>query len=94
MNYYHSMVVKSVGLVLDDPENMKSVALKYQLFEIWSICSKNYDQTASIESRVLQNIKEEHLAEYMAEFLSIAYLQYEQSDLLERVLRFYFLQMP
>ncbi len=84
------MVAKSVGLIMDDQDNMKSSSLRSTLFNIWALSVRDYDQKASIHSRILQNIKEEYLAEYMADFLDITITEYQQTELIDQVLRLNF----
>ncbi|KAJ3196388.1 Condensin complex subunit [Irineochytrium annulatum] len=68
---FASMITKSVSYVLEDVESVKVTDLKKAIFEILLICAKKYDSDLAkgVQTRVLQFLREEHLAETIAEFV-------------------------
>ncbi|KAJ3090042.1 Condensin complex subunit [Quaeritorhiza haematococci] len=82
-----SMITKSIYLIMDEPENMKKDGLKGIIFEILALCVVNYDDILGVRTRVMQNIREDHLAEPMADFLVMLSKVYQNNELVAAVLR-------
>ncbi|KAJ3406921.1 Condensin complex subunit [Chytriomyces hyalinus] len=86
---YVSMILKSVCLVLEDKDAIKNANTKNAAFAILGLAAKKFDTgpTKSVQMRVIQLIKEEHLAEPVAEFLKKVSDALEYPELLDGVLR-------
>jgi condensin complex subunit 1 len=82
-----SMMTKTVNIIMENAENIKMTSMKDICLSILAISAKRYDHTTGIRTRILHNIKEEHLAEPMAELLHILAAQFDHSDLIEIVLK-------
>lgn len=81
------MVTKSAGLLMDDIDNMKQTTLRTTLFETWAISIQNYEQQNAIQTRIMQNLREEHLAEHMALFLDLAITKYNAITITEKLFK-------
>ncbi len=83
------MILKSLSLIMDEAENIKSANIRAPIFKIWSLGVTEYEQKTSIQARVLQCLREDYLAEYMADFLHFMATEKEQPELMELVLRYH-----
>ncbi|KAJ3189764.1 Condensin complex subunit [Gaertneriomyces sp. JEL0708] len=85
-----NMVTKSAAFLLEDAEIVKDDETKDDITEILCICMKNYEAGAAygIEARVLgEFLREEHLADFVAEFMYRLATRFEDTRLTENVLR-------
>ncbi len=83
-----SMITKTVNIIMENAENIKITAIKDVCLSILAMSVKRYDHSTGIRTRILHNIKEEHVAEPMAELLQILSAQFDHSDLIEIVLKY------
>jgi hypothetical protein len=83
-----SLVLKSVSLIMYETETMKTAQTRSTIFSIWALAVKEYEQKTSIQARVIQSLREEYLAEYMADFLHFAQTEHALSELVEFTRRY------
>ena len=76
---------------MDEVETVKTAQMRTTIFGIWAHSVKEYEQKTSIQARVIQSLREEYLAEYMADFLHFAQTDHDLSELVEFTLRYYIL---
>ncbi|KAI8826762.1 non-SMC mitotic condensation complex subunit 1-domain-containing protein [Fimicolochytrium jonesii] len=84
------MITKSLSVVLEDPATMKDEDLKSHITNIFCICVTSYDGTVShgLQTRIVeQYLREEHLSEFIADLMHTLVVKYENTRLVENVLR-------
>lgn len=74
--------------MMDEQENVKSASLRNDMFRIWAISVRDYDQKLSVQTKIMQSLREEHVSEYMADFLLLLQNEYEIHDVSENTLRY------
>ncbi|KAI9102612.1 non-SMC mitotic condensation complex subunit 1-domain-containing protein [Phlyctochytrium arcticum] len=85
-----SLITRSISLVLEEPDIVKSETTKELLIKILCLCVTRYDQGMShgLTTRVLdQYLREEHLSEFVAQFMATLVENYDHTKLLDDVLR-------
>ncbi|KAJ3027417.1 UNVERIFIED_CONTAM: Condensin complex subunit [Siphonaria sp. JEL0065] len=65
------MITKSVSFILEDAESVKNARMKNAAFVILGLAAKKFDNalSKSVQIRIMQLIREDHLAEPVADFL-------------------------
>ncbi|KAI9330289.1 non-SMC mitotic condensation complex subunit 1-domain-containing protein [Obelidium mucronatum] len=65
------MITKSVSFLLEDIESVKNARLKNAAFVVLGLAAKKFDNgpTKSVQLRIVQLIREDHLTEPVADFL-------------------------
>ncbi|KAI8587881.1 non-SMC mitotic condensation complex subunit 1-domain-containing protein [Geranomyces variabilis] len=85
-----SMVTKSVSLLLEDPDALKDDLLKTAAAELLCLCANRFDGAVrhGLQTRIVeQYLREEHLSEFVADFMQTLVVKYEDTRLIENVLR-------
>ncbi|KAI9354061.1 non-SMC mitotic condensation complex subunit 1-domain-containing protein [Zopfochytrium polystomum] len=83
-----SMVLKSLALALEEADVVKNGETKAAALQILELCAKKYESASKgVQSRISQFLREEHLAEPIAEFLVKASESRGPPDMLEAILR-------
>ncbi|KNC98205.1 condensin subunit YCS4 [Spizellomyces punctatus DAOM BR117] len=85
-----NMINKSVSLILEDPEAVKEDAMKSCCIDILALCVTRYDRGMGqgLQTRVVdQYLREEHLADFVADWMHTLVVKYSDTTLIESVLR-------
>ncbi|KAJ3146459.1 Condensin complex subunit [Geranomyces michiganensis] len=85
-----SMVTKSVSLLLEDSDALKDDLFKTAAAELLCLCANRFDGAVrhGLQTRIVeQYLREEHLSEFVADFMQILVVTYEDTRLIENVLR-------
>ncbi|KAJ3043566.1 Condensin complex subunit [Rhizophlyctis rosea] len=85
-----NMITKSISLMLEDIDVVKDEALKQLVLTILCLCSTRYDRGLGhgVQTRVTKEyLREEHLSDFVAELLHMLVTQYNDTRLVENVLR-------
>ncbi|KAJ3100089.1 Condensin complex subunit [Physocladia obscura] len=84
-----SMITKSVCLILEDTDAAKSSGVKNAAFVILGLAAKKFDSgpTKAVQTRIIHLIKEDHLAESIADFLKKMADGLEFPELTDGILR-------
>jgi hypothetical protein len=79
------LILKAVGILLEEPENVKISEIKNQIFLIWAQTVTEFNNGVEVAKIVFQNLNEEHLAEPMADFLAMLSTSYNNQVVLDNV---------
>ncbi|KAI8917711.1 non-SMC mitotic condensation complex subunit 1-domain-containing protein [Powellomyces hirtus] len=85
-----SMITKSVSLILEDSEALKVDSLQATAIELLCLCANRFDRAVGhgLQTRIVeQYLREEHLADFVAEFMQLLVVKYDDTRLIENVLR-------
>ncbi|KAI8620435.1 non-SMC mitotic condensation complex subunit 1-domain-containing protein [Chytriomyces sp. MP71] len=83
------MIIKSTALILEDKDAIKNSGIKNAAFVVLGIASKKFDNgpTKSVQMRIVQLVREDHLAEPIADFLAKMSVALDFPELMDGVLR-------
>ncbi|KAJ3010187.1 Condensin complex subunit [Thoreauomyces humboldtii] len=84
------MMTKSVSLMLEDPETVKDETVKGKVVELLCLCVTRYDRAMGhgLQTRVVeQYLREEHLSEFVAEFLEVLVTKHNDTKMTDAILR-------
>ncbi|KAJ3344814.1 Condensin complex subunit [Entophlyctis luteolus] len=83
------MITKSVSLILEDPDSAKTATVRNASFAILGIAAKKYDSgpSKSVQMRIMQLIREENIAEHVADFLKKLNDELDFPELTDGILR-------
>lgn len=82
------LFTRSVYLVLENEQRIKTTALRMHAFKVLCIAVKHHGHSFGAQTSIIQNLSYfEHLAEPMAEFLHILAEQYDYPQLADEILR-------
>ncbi|CAG8435255.1 1824_t:CDS:10 [Scutellospora calospora] len=82
-----SLFTKSAYRILENVTNTKDSEIKKFVYQILSICVKEYNHAFGAQTSIIQNLQYyEHLSEPMAEFLDVLAQQYDYTRLAEEIL--------
>ncbi|KAI8901190.1 non-SMC mitotic condensation complex subunit 1-domain-containing protein [Globomyces pollinis-pini] len=84
----NDMIFKCIRLSLESPESIKNADTKESIMDIFCHCVKNYESTVSVLVDYSDDfLREEHLAEFMADLIDSSIVNYNQTVLGERILK-------
>ncbi|KAJ3299918.1 Condensin complex subunit, partial [Borealophlyctis nickersoniae] len=85
-----NMITKSISLILEDVDAVKDDALKKLIMHVLALCATRYDRGLGhgVQTRVSKEyLREDHLADFVAELMDLLATQYTETALIENVLR-------
>ncbi|KAI8908508.1 non-SMC mitotic condensation complex subunit 1-domain-containing protein [Gorgonomyces haynaldii] len=82
------MIYKSISLMLENPETLKKANVRDTLSDILCHCVAQYKTSQQVlKSRILDEyLREEHLAQFVAEMVDTCVVQYQYSDICDSIL--------
>lgn len=83
-----SVLTKPAYIILEEKENLKNDVIANLVYNVIALCVKNFNHGFGATTSIMQCLGYfEHLAEPMADLLGVAYNKYEESKVVEDVLR-------
>ena len=87
-----SVFTKPAYIILEEKDNLKNDTITGLVYNIIALCIKHYNHGFAATTSIMQCLSYfEHLAEPMADLLGVVYNKYDESKVIENVLRFAFL---
>lgn len=85
----NDMIFKSIRLCLENHDTLKVSSVKITISDIFCHCAQKYQSSLKVMFNHLHDfLREDHLAEFVAEIIDSSIVNYEQKAIIENVTKF------